>query len=69
MKSELITWGDEMYLVMKNLWGKLEADIIIKGASDCLISYATVLGLSRETVYILMQLWRQANDNVFVVCL
>lgn len=42
--------------VMKNLRGKLEADIIIKVASDCLISYATVLGLSRETVYILMQL-------------
>ena len=35
--------------VMKNLRGKLEADIIIKVASDCLISYATVLGLSRET--------------------
>ena len=34
--------------IMKNLWGKLEADIIIKVASDCLISYATVLGHSKQ---------------------
>ena len=34
--------------IMKNLWGKLEADIIIKVASDCLTSYATVLGHSKQ---------------------